>query len=113
MKIGMLWFDNDQQVDLMTRITRAVQYYIQKYGKTPNICYIHPTMLPEDPENKITTSVKLPANIEIKTSNLVLPNHFWIGINTLIPPAEQNGLPRADHPQSRDRSPALNQLGLT
>lgn len=113
MEIGMLWFDNDKQVDLMTKISRAVQYYIQKYGKTPNICYVNPAMLPEKSEKTGNTAGKLPVKIEIKTSNLVLPNHFWLGINSLIPPAGQNGNFPEDHPQSADRSPALSQAGLT
>lgn len=113
MEIGMLWFDNDKQVDLATKLSRAIQYYLKKYGKTPNICYVHPSMLPEEPEKKNTAPVKLPVKIEIKTSKLVLPNHFWIGINSLGPSAGQNGYSPADYPQSRDLSPVPRQAGLS
>lgn len=74
MKIGMLWYDNDAQSDLMTRIERAVTYYREKYGDTPNLCFVHPCMLVEKKLNGVT--------IEVRTTRSVLPNHFWIGVRT-------------------------------
>jgi len=54
MKIGMLWFDNDKQTDLATKIQHAADYYQNKYGLRPNLCYVHPTMTPKsnDGENE-------------------------------------------------------------
>ncbi len=46
MNIGMLWFDNDPKADLAVKIKRAAQYYRNKYGKTPTLCFVHPSMLP-------------------------------------------------------------------
>ena len=80
MNIGMLWFDNDSKAELTTRIERAAHYYREKYGKQPNICFVHPSMVktvPSDDANK--TVVR--GEIELRTSKSVLPNHFWIGIN--------------------------------
>ena len=45
MKIGMLWYDNDPKKTLEAKIQGAVEYYAKKYGKTPNLCYVHPLML--------------------------------------------------------------------
>ena len=73
MKIGMLWFDNDAKTDLNTKIDRAVSYYRQKYGQTPNLCFVHPSM--------VATTPKKPETVEVRTSRSVLPNHFWLGIN--------------------------------
>lgn len=75
MRTGMLWFDNDPKTDLPTKVTRAAAYYQRKYGLTPNLCFVHPSMLqPEEP----------PANgIELRPSRQVLPNHFWLGLNEI------------------------------
>ena len=74
MNIGMLWFDNDNKADLATKIQRAVNYYHTKYGKTPNICLVHPRTLGDDP--------LIRSGIEVKATRSVLPNHFWLGVNT-------------------------------
>jgi hypothetical protein len=71
MRVGMLWFDSSDQRDLATKLRRAAQYYEAKYGTPATLCYIHPSMLSGTP----------PAldGIEIRTSNTVLPHHFWLG----------------------------------
>jgi len=40
----MLWFDNSQ-TELDTKIQKAVDYYHKKYGRTPDLCLVHPNML--------------------------------------------------------------------
>ncbi len=74
MDIGMLWFDNDAKTDLPAKVSRAATYYEQKYGRIPDLCYVHPSMM----SKKKSSS----GNIKIKTNPIVLPNHFWIGINS-------------------------------
>ena len=76
MDIGMLWFDNDPKADLKTKIIRAANYYKDKYGKAPNLCFVHPKMLPKD-ENQDPRY----QGVEVRSSNTMLPNHFWIGVN--------------------------------
>jgi len=83
--IGMLWFDNDNKIELSTKIINATNYYINKYGRKPNICFVHPCMLPtsetktEVEENK---AISLKTNgVEVRTTKSVLPNHLWLGIN--------------------------------
>jgi hypothetical protein len=71
MNVGMLWFDNDSKTDLVTKIDRAVDYYHDKYGKEPNLCFVHPSMVSEAPPKG--------SLIKVKTSRSVLPNHFWLG----------------------------------
>lgn len=79
MNIGMLWFDNDQKVDLATKIKRAAEYYEKKYGVHPNLCYVHPSMTPADGEK--TPQETLTRNgIVIKPNRRILPNHFWLGV---------------------------------
>ncbi|OGO31077.1 MAG: hypothetical protein A2136_07330 [Chloroflexi bacterium RBG_16_54_11] len=73
MNIGMLWFDNDNKSDLATKIQRAAHYYQSKYGKAPDLCFVHPRTLGE--------STWKGNGIEVRTTRSVLPNHFWLGVN--------------------------------
>ncbi len=71
MDSGMLWFDNDPKMDLISKVKKAVDYYREKYGSEPNACFVHPSMLPD---------TKLNAGpVIVRTNHTVLPNHFWIG----------------------------------
>ena len=74
MNIGMLWFDNDNKSDLVTKIQKAADYYHLKYGKAPNLCLVHPRTM----GNSLWTE----AGIEVRTTPAVLPNHFWLGVNS-------------------------------
>lgn len=74
MDIGMLWFDNNPQTDLQSKVARAAAYYQKKYGQTPNLCFVHPSMLNGE-------HIKVDA-VELRKLHSVLPNHFWLGINT-------------------------------
>ncbi len=73
MAIGLLWFDNDPEVDLAGKVTRATQYYRVKYGEDPNLCFVHPSMLTE----KIK---KRAGAVAIRSNSTVLPHHYWIGV---------------------------------
>jgi hypothetical protein len=72
MNIGMLWFDNDPQIDIRTKLNRAIAYYQKKYGQTPDLCYVHPSMLPDKNTN--------PSGVDLQPDQMILPNHFWIGL---------------------------------
>jgi hypothetical protein len=73
---GMLWFDNDPRMDFNTKILRASAYYQKKYGQKPNLCYVHPSMPHENPSKS--------SGVDIQTNQMVLPNHFWLGIKQSI-----------------------------
>jgi len=79
MKIGMLWFDNDPNTELDAKIQKAAAYYAKKYGHAPTTCFVHPSM---------TNGAAKPGAIEIRTSNGILPNHFWLGRNDTQPAHE-------------------------
>ena len=95
MEIGMLWFDNDKKTDYEAKIERAATYYRDKYGRAPNLCFVHPCMIPNngspsasnisremDTVNPETETPLLRSQgVEIRTSKTMLPNHFWIGFN--------------------------------
>lgn len=71
METGMLWFDNDPHSDLPAKVNRAADYYQKKYGKKPDVCFVHSSAVKE---------VQRFNGIEIRGSQMVLPNHLWIGL---------------------------------
>ena len=83
MDVGMLWFDNDNGVDLATKLERAAKYYRKKYGQTPNLCFVNPSMIPTNGKNGSSgnkNDTYKTGNIEVRESKSMLPNHFWLGI---------------------------------
>jgi len=72
--IGMLWFDNDKDADLDTKVERAAAYYAKKYGGRPNLCFVHPKMV-KGAKCEV-------AGVEVRGSKSLLPNHLWLGVNS-------------------------------
>jgi hypothetical protein len=72
MDIGMLWFDDSAQT-LQEKVRRAVDYYAQKYGRTPTLCLVNPAGL-----NGGGAAV---AGVQIRGARSVMPNHLWIGVD--------------------------------
>ena len=71
MDIGLLWYDAEKNVPLDAKLAKAVVFYRNKHGATPNLCFVNPAMLAE------------PASIggvDVRTSRGIMPNHFWIGV---------------------------------
>jgi hypothetical protein len=76
MKIGMLWYDNDPKSDLAAKIDKAKSYYMKKYGSAPNVCFVHPSM--------VGGEIKPVGDVEVRTNGGVLPNHFWVGVESAV-----------------------------
>lgn len=72
MNVGMLWFDNDPKSAIEMKIERAAAYYTKKYGKTPDLCFVHPSELGQASPKS--------GKIQVRSSTSVLPHHFWIGV---------------------------------
>jgi hypothetical protein len=83
MNIGMLWFDNDPKTELTLKIERAVDYYRQKYGRSPTLCFVHPSMIATSATPTPEAPLKA-AGVEVRSSRSVLPNHFWLGVNGTV-----------------------------
>ncbi len=75
MEIGMLWLDNDSNTELAVKISRASEYYRSKYGVVPDLCLVHPSMLPAHPE----ADLEHPVMVRICPNRVVLPGYLWIG----------------------------------
>ena len=71
MKICILWYCDDKKLSLAECVQRACDYYRSKYGAIPNLCYVHPSLVPE--QGRV-------GGVEIVGARTVLPDHFWIGI---------------------------------
>lgn len=81
MNSGMLWFDNDPKTELMIKVQRAAAYYQSKYGRTPTLCFVHPSMLAAVIQTDVGNKAIKLGQVEIRSNKAVLPNHFWIGVN--------------------------------
>jgi hypothetical protein len=84
MHTGMLWFDNSQTA-LTVKIQKAVEYYHKKYGRTPDLCLVHPSMLDAYQQNQRQLEVNASMNsaqrkLTVRPYRPVLPGHIWIGI---------------------------------
>lgn len=80
MNTGMLWFDNDPKAELPIKVQRAAKYFKEKYGTSPNLCFVHPSML--SGANPTKGNGSLGTGIEIRPNRSILPNHLWIGVFT-------------------------------
>lgn len=69
MVIGLLW-QSDKPVEQVIPLASA--RFAERLGCTPNVCYVHPTLLP-DGDRAVD-------GVLIKSSARVLRQHFWLGI---------------------------------
>lgn len=73
MHTGMLWLDNSQTA-LAVKIQKAVDYYRKKYGREPDLCLVHPSMLEKNCRQLEVDK------LTVRPYRPVLPGHIWIGI---------------------------------
>ena len=76
MNVGMLWFDNDPRTTLTVKVTRAADYYRQKYGLVPDLCQVHPSMLSGLRLDLIEGDS---GKVAVRPNRLIQPGHLWIG----------------------------------
>ena len=85
MDIGMLWFDDDTKRPLNDKVARAVEHYKTKYGATPTVCFVNPSMLGKD-------APELAAGVQLRPARTVLVHHFWVGVGEATArPETRNG----------------------
>lgn len=76
MNVGMLWFDNDPRTALTVKVTRAADYYRQKYGLVADLCLVHPSMLVESHPDLVEG---LAGKVSVQPNRAIQPGHLWIG----------------------------------
>ena len=74
MHTGLLWFDNDPRTTLSVKIQKAMDYYNKKFGRKPDLCLVHPSMMEA---NQIQLEL---GRLVIRPYRPVMPGHFWIGV---------------------------------
>jgi hypothetical protein len=82
MTTGLLWFDDNAKVPLATKIENAARRYRERFGRSPNVCYVHPNTLAGEP--LVEGAVKV---VELAS---VQPNHFWIGVQRAKGPSGES-----------------------
>lgn len=80
MNVGMLWFDNDPKTALVSKIERAADYYRHKYGREPNMCLIHPSMMEKENPGTGKLALSKAEGVTVRPYRPVLPGHLWIGV---------------------------------
>lgn len=79
MHTGMLWFDNSQTA-LNAKIRKAIDYYHKKYGRSPDLCLVHPSMLKDSQLEADKHALSMAEGITVRPYRPVLPGHLWIGV---------------------------------
>ena len=87
MHTGMLWFDNSKAA-INVKVQAARTYYIKKYGRTPDLVLVHPSMMPADNDPVLIALALL--SVTVRPYRPVMPGHIWIGIED--PPATQRSV---------------------
>ncbi len=72
MKTGLLWFDDSPRMPSADKVVKAVRRYREKFGRSPNVCYVHPST--------VVDVQALSAEVRVVVSSSVQPNHFWVGV---------------------------------
>lgn len=65
---GCLYLHNNPKLDLADKVRVAAALYRQKYGRDPDVCYIHPVA-----EHEANID-----GIKIIPSEGIIKNHFWL-----------------------------------
>jgi len=82
-KEGLLWYDDDPGRDLAEKIRRAAQRYRKKFGRSPNICYVHPSVMsslvPEGNGEGQGDKAQKVGGMQVASLPSVLQHHFWLG----------------------------------
>ncbi|MBK6792524.1 MAG: hypothetical protein IPG80_08250 [Anaerolineales bacterium] len=73
MHTGLLWFDNDPRTTLSVKIQKAMDYYSKKFGRRPDLCLVHPSMMDAG-----QIHIEL-GKLVVRAYRPVMPGHFWIG----------------------------------
>ena len=80
MRCGLLWYDGDSRSGVGEKVARAAQRYVQKMGRSPTVCYLHPgacaAAAQADLECRLAEGTIL---VRLTPTVRILPNHFWLG----------------------------------
>ena len=82
MQIGLLWYDNNAKKEFKEKVLVAASRYRDKFGQSPNTCYVHHEALGPAASVTLRSNGNGPRfHIRVVGAPNVLPHHFWIGIH--------------------------------
>ena len=74
MQTGPLWFDDNPSLPISSKIEQAAQRYRERFGRSPDLCYVNPRTLADARE--------LSVDLQVAERPTVQPNSFWIGVKS-------------------------------
>lgn len=91
MNVGLLWHD-DSQKPLEQIVAQAAQRYRERFGRDPNVCYVHPSDMPADAVGEniemqvelrgcLTVETADGVKVQLQPSPRILRFHYWIGVD--------------------------------
>lgn len=86
MKEGLLWFDASPKRDLAEKVAQAADRYCIKFGRRPNLCYVHLSALDGQGDLRVD-------GVWVMPMRNVLRHHFWIGVEEEIAPRDSGSEP--------------------
>lgn len=72
MDIGELFWIEKPNGNLEQKVLWAAQSYQRKYGQSPTLCLVHPSLL--------NGGGKRLGRLRLEARKSVLPNYLWIGV---------------------------------
>lgn len=76
MKVGLLWFDDEEGRDLGEKVARAVRRYREKFGEAATVCYVHPSVV----AGGNGTGAQVVGGVRVEGMRAGLLYHFWVGV---------------------------------
>lgn len=80
MREGLLWFDNNPNVELTDKIRQAAARYRVRLKQKPTVCYLNPNQL--DGESGRVNGIQL------KAAAYIRPHYLWIGVENEAAPSK-------------------------
>lgn len=71
LQVGLLWYDGDRKKALAAKVEQAVARYRDKFGHSPDTCYVHEDSM----EDELVCG-----SVRVVGDRQVLPDHFWVGV---------------------------------
>ena len=78
MQTGLLWFDNGADRDLEAKVREAARRYQEKFGASPDTCYVNGSDLAGDGLSIMLDGEPV-CGLRVLPAANVRPHHFWVG----------------------------------
>lgn len=73
LQTAIMWFDNSPSVPFDEKVNEAAAAYRDKFGRSPNVCYVNPGDLPNDLTPRL--------GLVVEPEPSVLRHHIYVGVS--------------------------------